>query len=825
LDPGALSGEDEAVLKTNRYEREPRWAHPAPLRLLPLLLAASFGASCNCGGPAKPVEEAGVPEGGADAGDAGAPPEPDLIAAGRALEAGDVDEAVRRMPPEPKLPEELLVAARLAAALERDDEAVRHYEALAGAVTELEPKRLLGLARALAGAGRFAEAVDTARALLDIEHGLDDRELSDLAEQRGEWLIRAGRADEAVQVLSAARKNASRDHTKDRLGIALARAYDAAGKPDQARDTLRPIALEGASGRAMGQAFELFEELGAEFKLTPKQRVERAEKLIGYRSWDAAAAMLKPLTESEGKSKLHVEARWLEARLLFKRRRHYEEAITRLDAIIAAKGANASEARFLRARALSRLDRDDEAIVAYREFAKLSKRPGRASEARFLAGRLEFFLGQHEGSLESLEALVGKDKKKTKSHLTPGRVRDAHFLAGMCALLEGKPKRAEPHFEAASVGSSSQEAIERNTYWYAVARLDAGHDDGPDLLRKICGEDQTSWYAALARRRLEDAGKDALACEVPGIAQEAEVESNDAGPVVLSGDDGPPSAASAKSSGGATEGGTKTLEDLSPLAALLARGGLFAEAAAALREAEQSKTVEAETRDWIEAYNQLDSPHHAVRRASRGLSWPPASEDLWRARAAYPIPYPDLVAEVEDQRGLPNHLIPAIARKESLFDPRAVSRVGAMGMMQMMPHTYETNRKRAGLPPLADGALPGPVPSIRAAGHELEHLLTRFEGSLPLAIMAYNGGSGAVSRWLDRSGGLPIDVFVEKGGFAQTRNYVRRVFRNLVRYRQLYGLPLPELPLTADVPAGDRPPSPASGGTTEGGTTSSDASI
>jgi soluble lytic murein transglycosylase len=251
---------------------------------------------------------------------------------------------------------------------------------------------------------------------------------------------------------------------------------------------------------------------------------------------------------------------------------------------------------------------------------------------------------------------------------------------------------------------------------------------------------------------------------------------------------------------------SKSLEELSPLAALLARSGLFAEAAAVLRRAELSGAVDAELRDWIEAYNLIDAPHHAVRRASRGLDWPPPAEELWRARAAYPIPFTELTAEVEAARGLPDQLIPAIARKESLFDPRAVSRVGAMGMMQMMPQTYEVNRKRAGLPPLAEGELPGPRQSILAAGHELAALLERFGGSLPLAIMAYNGGAGAVSRWLERSGGLPIDVFVEKGGFAQTRNYVRRVFRNLVRYRQLYGLPLPELPPIAVAPgAPDEP--------------------
>jgi hypothetical protein len=90
--------------------------------------------------------------------------------------------------------------------------------------------------------------------------------------------------------------------------------------------------------------------------------------------------------------------------------------------------------------------------------------------------------------------------------------------------------------------------------------------------------------------------------------------------------------------------------------------------------------------------------------------------------------------------------------------------------------------------------LPGPEDSIIAGGHELAHLMRVFSGAIPLAIMGYNAGPAAVKRWLDRSGDLPTDLFVEKSSFGQTRNYVRRVYANLVRYAQLYNGPMPVLP-------------------------------
>ena len=242
-------------------------------------------------------------------------------------------------------------------------------------------------------------------------------------------------------------------------------------------------------------------------------------------------------------------------------------------------------------------------------------------------------------------------------------------------------------------------------------------------------------------------------------------------------------------------------ENLSPLAALFARAGFYKDAANTLYDLEKSKKVKLSAAEWISHYTALEAPHYAIRRAGAALSWPPESKDRWLAEAAYPTPLTELVQQMEKKHDLPSLLLYAIARKESLFDPKAVSRVGAMGLMQMMPRTYETNRKRAGLPKLKEGELPGPEESILAASQEFADLFKRFDNSLPLVIMAYNGGPHAVDRWLSRSGDLPLDVFVEKVGFVETRNYVRRVTRNLVRYRQLHGEPPPELPRIAKRPA------------------------
>jgi soluble lytic murein transglycosylase len=725
----------------------------------------------------------------------------DLVAAGRTLEAGEPARARELLSGDDPRSEARWLLARTEAALGNHDTAVSLLEALAGAREDLERFRQELLVRELAAAERVADALARSEPLIAGPLALPRQERMALREQRGGWREGLGRDAEALAEFAAARSLAGRDRDRERLDLRQAECLLRLGRAAEARRILEPLANSAATAAAMREAARILGGLGTLAKGSPAGRLARARRFAELRAFDDALAELAPLLE-DGASPLGIEARFERARILFERRRHYAQAIEALDSIIMERSPRTEDAKFLRARALSRLDRDEEAVVAYRDAARHSKNKARAAEARFLAARLLYYLGRHQEALTDLEQLVGKGEARGKDgqRLRPGRLapdqaRDAHFVAGMSALLGGSPRRAEDHFLAAAEDGDTAEALERNRYWRAVARLEGRRGDGPELLRQICAADGTSWYALWARSRLAASGHPPGACHPDGIAVPA-IEGVD--PTALRGAADVPA----------------MLEPLSPLAAFFARTGLYRDAAAELARAEETAAPK-DRRAWIAAHVALDAPHRAIRSASRGLDWPPRPADLWKARAAYPEPFPELTRRVERERGLPRHLIAAIARKESLFDPRAVSSVGAMGMLQMMPQTYETNRVRAGLPPLAQGELPGPEASIRAAGHELAWLLERFGGSLPLAIMGYNGGAAAVSRWLERSGGMPMDVFVEKASFGQTRNYVRRVWQNLVRYRLLAGEPLPELPALAERAA----PSPPAGLPTPDGPT------
>jgi soluble lytic murein transglycosylase len=77
--------------------------------------------------------------------------------------------------------------------------------------------------------------------------------------------------------------------------------------------------------------------------------------------------------------------------------------------------------------------------------------------------------------------------------------------------------------------------------------------------------------------------------------------------------------------------------------------------------------------------------------------------------------------------------------------------------------------------------------NIRLGSRYLGELVRRFDGSIPLALAAYNAGGGAVSRWLEARRGLEVDEFVEEIPVEETRGYVKRVLRSYAAYWLLYG--------------------------------------
>jgi peptidoglycan lytic transglycosylase len=137
-------------------------------------------------------------------------------------------------------------------------------------------------------------------------------------------------------------------------------------------------------------------------------------------------------------------------------------------------------------------------------------------------------------------------------------------------------------------------------------------------------------------------------------------------------------------------------------------------------------------------------------------------------------------------------LVLAIARQESAFDKAAVSRAGALGLMQLKPETAREITKALGMQFSKERLVADATYSLTLGQAFLDRLLERFGGSYVLAAAAYNAGPARVKQWLDAFGdprGHAIDPvdWIESIPYPETRNYVQRVLENLQIYRLRLG--------------------------------------
>lgn len=155
-------------------------------------------------------------------------------------------------------------------------------------------------------------------------------------------------------------------------------------------------------------------------------------------------------------------------------------------------------------------------------------------------------------------------------------------------------------------------------------------------------------------------------------------------------------------------------------------------------------------------------------------------------RWAYPLGWPDLVDEQAAQANLDPLLLQALIRQESHFDPSAGSSAGALGLTQVIPPTAEDIAAALADDDFEIELLFRPERSISYGAYYLGVQLESFADAPWIALAAYNGGPGNAERWSGGDYGIDPDLFFERVGFSETREYLRRVLQNYAWYQFIY---------------------------------------
>ena len=149
-----------------------------------------------------------------------------------------------------------------------------------------------------------------------------------------------------------------------------------------------------------------------------------------------------------------------------------------------------------------------------------------------------------------------------------------------------------------------------------------------------------------------------------------------------------------------------------------------------------------------------------------------------------------IVKEVSSDEYAP--LVHAIIKQESGFAPTALSSVGAIGFMQLMPETAKLVAKDAKMVYNKKQLATDIRYNVRLGTHYIKNLINRFDGSEMLAIASYNAGPNATQRWInefyDPRKEKDIDKvvdWIELITYSETRNYVQRIMENLIVYKYI----------------------------------------
>ncbi|HEY5938410.1 MAG TPA: transglycosylase SLT domain-containing protein [Kofleriaceae bacterium] len=505
--------------------------------------------------------------------------------------------------------------------------------------------------------------------------------------------------------------------------------------------------------------------------LTQTERLDRAKRLTMAHLWDEAIAELALIGDATG-DLARLRDYWTGI-TLFKMRRRYGDAGKLLLGVYKDMGSSAAEAMFHGARALSRADRDPEAIEWYKKVVAAYPGSDYAAEAQYLSGWLQFNEGHYRKAIAPLEDSIRRYPRSKW-------VDDAMWFLGLSHYFLGEWAQARARLEALAKRGGSLEGG-KGMYW--LARLDEKLGAKPAAITGYTATVKRypfSWYALLARARLEPLG---VTLGPFGEATPAPK--------------GPKLAAAAEPA--------LAKDDLIARVDELIAAGLTTDAG---QELARNERAFLKRHDRAAAFATLLDRYRRAGNFNRpwmlGISYSgsalsgPATDDARRWwENAYPRAYRELIEKYQALGKNPEGYLYSIMRKESGFDPHVLSYADAQGLLQMIPATTRRVAKELKLPYDA-GRLYDPDFNIQTASWYIGRLLSKFKTQIPIGAGSYNSGPRPVMKWLDEYGNREMDEFVELVPYTQTREYMKKVTENFARYRYLYQNEIYKQPLVVD---------------------------
>ena len=335
----------------------------------------------------------------------------------------------------------------------------------------------------------------------------------------------------------------------------------------------------------------------------------------------------------------------------------------------------------------------------------------------------------------------------------------ALWRLGWHAYLKGDAREAAGHWGRLADATGNRTYRLAALYWHARATEGVrGRVAATPLYAKVLAEAPRSYYGLLALPRVGDTTDAAPSANVKLPADPVEAIADDPGFARVD---------------------------------LLRRLGLVESALEELEEVVAQATGDTvRLYGFSSAYVRDERYHLALRIFRRHFAGLAASGDPELPRAFWEMLYPfgwrSEVTDAAQRAGLDPFLVAAVVREESSYYPRALSRAGARGLMQLMPATARPMAEHRGLAFAGGELLDDPGANLEIGTAFLAGLLREFKDPR-LALAAYNAGPSRMRQWWQARRTSDLEAFVEQIPFDETRQYVKRVMLSWEEYRRLYG--------------------------------------
>lgn len=622
----------------------------------------------------------------------------------------------------------------------------------------------LWMGTALLAAGDVAEGSALLQSIGELTPGslLAPRATFEAAEG---W-YRAGQCDRAAEVYPKALKTEDRELVLPIAYLHWADCQQQFNRPADAHETLRRLWVKYPNAPEARTAYRrLTANLADVWKPTAEDRFQRAKELHALALHDEAAEEFRLFLAMPNHQAHEIEAKQ-KLGLSLVRTKKYDQARTLFQELIKGHAADAGEAVVWLARVYLRQSEGDALL-------KLTESPPKVSLSSEQRAMLFILRGVWLEDQNQTAGAVAAYQKAADLGDSTRHQSEALWKVGWARYRAGQWAEAITAWERLAAGQARDprdQLIPQALYWMARS-ADQLHDArASGWYTQVCQRYPVTYYCQLARQRVP-----ALPTPVgPGGAETVTQPQTPPAPDVFPADKR-----------------EEVMRDRAYQRAVELRlMGLDQDAARELTDVTQRHTREpalvlalsrllSETGAHGQALR-LARLHFRDELELRGTQTTPA---LWAV--GYPTVFVPTIAAQNVK--VDPFLAAAVIREESQYDARAVSRVGAIGLMQVMPATASTVAKKFGLADVSREDLFDEGTNVRIGVHYLDQLLEQFQGNVSYAVASYNAGPQAVSSWVAKHGTRDPDEFVELIPYQETRLYVKRVVRSYREYQRVHG--------------------------------------